>query len=124
MNEFGGRWLTTFGPMELTQDGGRVHGHYLSRGKRCAVEGNVENDRLVFRYEEPGERGEGWFAQPRFGKFAGEWRREGEVGTAGAWAGHRAWDGVWNTTFGPLRLIEERDRVVGFYEGAGPSHIE
>jgi hypothetical protein len=123
MSEFGGRWHTTFGPMELAQDGDRVRGSYFSRGNACAIAGTVENGRLVFRYEEPAEQGDGWFVPSRYGKFTGEWRPDGHDQWFATWEGHRAWDGIWQTTFGPLRLIEEPGRVFGFYEGVGPSHI-
>ena len=34
------------------------------------------------------------------------------------------WDGIWETSFGRVRLIEEGARVHGFYECGGPSEIE
>jgi hypothetical protein len=40
------------------------------------------------------------------------------------WEGHRGFDGLWESTFGPLRLIQEVDRMHGFYEGIGDSTIE
>jgi hypothetical protein len=36
----------------------------------------------------------------------------------------RSWSGVWETTFGRVRLIQTGDHVVGFYDGLGPSSIE
>jgi hypothetical protein len=36
----------------------------------------------------------------------------------------RGWDGIWETDFGRVRLVEERGRVRGFYECGGPSGIE
>jgi hypothetical protein len=34
------------------------------------------------------------------------------------------WDGIWETDFGRVRLIEKRGRVHGLYECGGPSSIE
>jgi hypothetical protein len=34
------------------------------------------------------------------------------------------WDGIWETDFGRLRLVEKRGRVRGFYECGGPSRID
>ena len=34
------------------------------------------------------------------------------------------WDGIWETDFGRVRLVEERRRVRGFYECGGPSSID
>jgi hypothetical protein len=34
------------------------------------------------------------------------------------------WSGVWETSFGRLRLIQTGERVQGFYDGLGPSSIE
>jgi hypothetical protein len=36
----------------------------------------------------------------------------------------RGWDGIWETDFGRIRLIENKGRVHGFYECGGPSAIE
>ena len=34
------------------------------------------------------------------------------------------WGGVWETSFGRLRLVEEGARVRGLYECGGPAHLE
>src|SRR5687768_14134110 len=120
MPDFAGRWLTTFGPMELFREGESVRGVYTRQGAACLIDGRLEGGRLVFRYREPGEEGEGWFEQARHGAFTGRWRADGARDWHD-WHGHREWDGVWETSFGRLRLVAEPDRVVGFYEGAGPS---
>jgi hypothetical protein len=121
MSTFSGKWLTTFGPMELSQDGSSVRGEYHYLSAACSLEGKVSHGRLVFTYREPEVEGEGWFELTRGGKaFAGQFRPAGE----GRWqpcAGERVgFDGLWNSSFGPLRLIEEGERVRGFYPvGAG-----
>jgi len=123
MVNFAGRWLSSFGPMELTQDGLAVSGHYLSRGHRCPIEGAIVGDQLRFRYEEPTEQGTGWFELQRHGKFRGGYTAESAT-NEGTWIGEREFDGIWESSFGRLRLIQEENRIVGFYEGVGSSTIE
>lgn len=123
MSTFAGRWITTFGPMELTDEAGRVHGTYWNQGVACELEGRVDGDRLAFRYREPAEQGEGWFVLRRHGAFAGQWHADGRDAWH-EWRGNRLWDAIWETSFGRLRLVEEADHVSGYYEGAGPSRIE
>lgn len=123
MTTFAGRWMTSFGPMELTEEGEAVRGTYWNQGVPCAIEGTRAGERLDFHYREPAEAGEGWFELSRFGRFAGQWRRDGHDDWY-VWQGQRVWDGVWETSFGRMRLVQEADRVVGFYDGAGPSRIE
>lgn len=123
MSNFTGRWFSTFGPLTLTQEGDTVHGAYHYAGRDSTLEGHVRDGRLVFAYHEPDHDGEGWFELKRDGKFLGAWRMEGSP-RWGAWEGARGFDGVWETTYGRLRLIQEADRVRGFYEGAGSSTIE
>ena len=123
MVDFGGLWLTSFGPMELTQDGLAVSGHYVNRGHRCPIVGTVVGERLRFRYEEPTEQGTGWFELLRHGKFHGGYTPEGAT-HEGTWSGQREFDGIWDSSFGRLRLIQEDARMFGFYEGVGSSTIE
>lgn len=125
MAEFAGKWQTTFGPMELKQLGQHVRGSYLWMGSECAIEGRIAQGRLNFTYEEPAVRGEGWFTLTRRGKaFTGQFHPEGTDRWA-PWEGERiSFDGLWNSTFGPLRLIEDGAHVVGFYEEGGGSHLE
>jgi hypothetical protein len=119
MSDFSGKWLTTFGPMELARDGASFRGVYRYLSTECFVEGEVNRGRLVFRYREPEVHGEGWFELTRGGKaFAGRFRPAGD-GPWLPWEGERVgFDGLWNSSFGLLRLIEEGDQVRGFY-GAG-----
>src|SRR5262249_61559796 len=42
MSTFAGRWVTTFGLMELSQEGEQVHGTYWSQGLPCTLEGRIE----------------------------------------------------------------------------------
>lgn len=118
MSDFSGRWSTTFGPMKLTQQGSSVTGTYQGPNGDCSLAGEVADGRLTFRYEEPTEQGEGWFELKRHGKFLGAWHPDGREGW-GEWNGERGFDGVWETSFGLLRLVQEEDRVFGFYTGGG-----
>lgn len=120
MSDFSGRWITTYGAMDLKQHGNQVSGTY---GGNASIEGKVQGDRLTFRYREPDATGEGWFALERWGKFSGRWRPDG--GSAwGPWRGERGFDGVWTTTYGPMRLLHHDDRIHGFYEGVGPASVD
>src|SRR5262245_615903 len=123
MPDFAGRWLTTFGPMQLVQEGTRVNGFYHSRDQVARIEGDIDGDYLRFRYEEPNESGTGWFTLPRFGKFVGKYLPMGGS-IEGDWRGSRAFDGIWDSTFGRLRIVHDAGRAFGFYEGTGQSTIE
>jgi hypothetical protein len=123
-DDFAGKWQTTFGPMDLTQEGKRVRGTYLYLGSESSIEGELTGGRLVFTYREPTVSGEGWFELARYGKaFQGAFRPE--TGDRwGPWHGERiGFDGLWNSTFGLMRLIEEADKVRGVYEAGGSSTI-
>jgi hypothetical protein len=123
MANFSGRWFTTFGPMELIQDGNQVRGFYSMQQTSCPIEGSVRDGKFYFTYQEPSVEGEGWFELVRHGRFAGEWRPKGAPKWS-FWFGQREFEGIWETSFGLLRLVQEPGRVVGFYEGAGPCGLE
>jgi hypothetical protein len=122
MSDFTGHWHTTFGEMDLQGDGERIHGTYGAR-QECDIEGELENGRLVFTYREPAAAGEGWFEWLRHGKFRGRWREAGSDRWAD-WEGERGFEGVWETTFGRMRLLHHAGRVEGCYEALGGSLIE
>jgi hypothetical protein len=115
MTDFAGLWLTTLGSMELSQAADKVEGFYESGGVRCNISGRLEGGRLVFNYREPTVAGEGWFEQVRSGHFKGQWRPQGESRWS-LWEGWRPFDGIWDSTFGPLRLLQGGDHVLGFYQ--------
>jgi hypothetical protein len=102
-----------------------VRGHYVFRGVRCTITGEVQGDRLAFTYQEPSFRGEGWFELTRKGQaFAGQWRADGDPQWR-PWVGTRVgFDGLWDTDFGRMRLMQDGDRVHGFYELSGGSAVE
>jgi hypothetical protein len=127
MNEredFPGRWHTTFGPMDLEQRGARVRGTYSFGEDECTLEGTVERGRLTFRFAEPDDHGEGWFELTREGQgFRGRWRPE--EGDWGDWVGERwGFDGLWDSDFGLLRLVQQGEEVRGYYEVPPGSLIE
>lgn len=123
MVSLAGRWLTTFGPMELRQDDTRLDGTYWYQGIPSKIEGKIQAGRFNFRYQDASEHGEGWFAQTRFGQFHGQYRPDG-AGEWRAWNGERAWEGIWQTTYGRMRLIQEEGRVYGYYGGVGAARID
>lgn len=144
MPNFAGRWLTTFGQMQLKQHRNQVSGIYQMGPHQCSLQGEIRNGKLVFVYREPGIEGEGWFELFEPGKFRGKWRPLGGVawdswegaqianGTAkpavpGEPAGTSpqpiSFDGLWQTSFGPVRLNQDRDTVTGCYELGGPASI-
>src|SRR6516225_10749299 len=125
MSSFGGEWHTTFGPMNLQQRGNRVHGTYHYMDSDAKIDGKIDHGKLVFRYQEPTVEGEGWLELTGRGKtFAGQFRPDGSPRWE-TWEGERiGFEGLWNTTFGLMRLIEDGDRVHGFYEVGGNSTID
>jgi hypothetical protein len=123
MTDFSGQWFTTFGPMKLEQAGSAIHGAYRSRGALCRIDGEIDGTCFRFRYQEPSEQGQGWFELTRFGRFAGRYQPDGAA-KEHDWQGQREFDGIWESTFGRLRLVQDEDRVHGFYEGVGRSTIE
>ncbi|MBL8517238.1 MAG: hypothetical protein JNM76_09730 [Betaproteobacteria bacterium] len=119
IHAFTGRWRTSFGVLTLNIAGTRVTGHY---GEHGALAGTLDGDTLSFDYEEPGERGSGAFTLKRAGRFVGRYLAEGGD-TPRPWIGERGWDGLYETTFGRLRLLHAADGVEGFYEAAGPAAL-
>jgi len=130
--DFSGNWATSFGPMTLRQQDDRVTGHYIMFGGRCTIEGRVEGRKLTFTYHEPEARGEGWFELAQDGnRFLGRWLEEGSNEWA-PWTGQRVqvdaapvgFDGLWDTTYGPMRLIVDEKKVAGRYAQSGGSTIQ
>src|SRR4051812_40344585 len=103
MTDFTGRWFTSFGPMDLIQEGATVQGTYGAAG---SIHGSVAGAKLTFQYAEPAESGEGWFVMRRQGKFSGEYVPEGGI-HARSWDGVRGFDGIWDSSFGRMRIIQD-----------------
>ncbi len=113
---FAGTWQTTFGDMVLQQDGVNVTGAYVSAGLTGQITGKVEGRTLTFTYKEPAAAGEGSFdLSPDGASFTGRWRVAGTQ-PWGEWQGQRVdaagavvattFSGVWNTSFGSMRLTQ------------------
>lgn len=127
---FAGTWETTYGPMTLTQEGNKVRGQYVMEGDKCSIEGTVEKNRLTFIYREPDVEGEGWFELAEDGKsFAGKWR-EKEATEWSAWQGKRfltppadSFTGLWQTSYGRMRLKQTGDQVQGSYTYTSESTV-
>lgn len=124
MANFSGKWHSTFGPMSLRHRGLQVRGSYVRLGVECFLEGRVDKGKLHFTYQEPGEQGRGYFELTRGGRaFSGAYQPVGATGWY-PWSGERVgFDGLWDSSFGLLRLIEEDDAVLGYYEIGGRSTI-
>ena len=120
---FSGDWATTYGDMALTESSGAVTGTYMMEGSVCALDGRRENGTLVFTYREPDASGEGRFRlAPDGASFEGEWRAKGTEKFI-PWLGRRrlppaagsAFDGLWETNFGRLRLTGAGAEFSGYY---------
>jgi hypothetical protein len=120
--------------MKLSQDGDKVMGSYEMEGQHCTIEGKLEKNRLVFTYREPNARGEGWFELASDGKrFAGKWR-ENSAGAWNDWSGERSisaatarndrFAGLWETSYGRMRLVQKDNKVSGSYSLNGGSTVE
>jgi hypothetical protein len=123
MKSFAGRWITSFGPMELRQDGDAITGQYWYQGHPCQIEGSLQGERFVFRYEDSTGGGEGWFEHLSYGQIRGQYHLDG-ADQAHPWQGEREWDGIWDTSFGRMRLMQDHDRIHGHYDGATAGTIE
>ncbi len=126
-DSFAGVWETTFGPLTLTQKGDEVKGTY----PLGTLQGKVEKNKLTFTYKERDAAGEGWFELAQDGKsFEGKWRQTGDKEWQ-AWTGRRRVDavekgfaGLWDTSFGKMRLAQQADRIRGTYVYAAGSSID
>lgn len=123
---FAGEWQTTFGPMVLSQEGDRVRGTYELDGGR--IDGAVTGDVLRFTYTENRAAGEGEFTLAPTGRsFEGKWRVRGTEEWR-TWTGTKlvandTFEGVWQTSFGPMRLVVTGAAAAGTYALGGGSTI-
>lgn len=117
---FSGRWFTSFGPMVLKCDGSRVAGTYGPHGTENTIDGTIENGHLVFRYSEQVEQGGGSFALKRANCFSGSYLADGRPRTL-PWFGWRGFDGLWDTSIGRVRIVQDYDGVRAFHEFPGAS---
>jgi hypothetical protein len=72
-----GLWETSYGRMRLVQTGAKVSGEY-SYSALSTIDGEVEGNRLTFKYSEGETGGEGWYELAEDGEsFEGKWREDG-----------------------------------------------
>lgn len=129
-SDFSGHWETTFGPLTLSGPGSRLSGNYPGG----EISGEVDGNRFSFWYGEVEESGEGWFEMAADGlSFRGRWRPAGAGNPWGDWVGRRSskpqtvapnFDGLWQSSFGRMRLTQSSDVVHGVYDLAGGATIE
>lgn len=90
--QFGGKWETTYGTMELTQKGNRVTGSYSTN--KGQITGDIVGNELRFIWFEQanGSGGRGVFVLAEDGmSFAGPWyTHENPEASAGVWSGKRS----------------------------------
>jgi len=117
MTTFAGRWITSFGTMELQQTASAIAGRYWYQGQPGNIKGTLNGERFAFRYDDLAGAGEGWFEPLGYGRFRGSYLLDGAEHWQ-SWQGEREWDGIWDSSFGRMRLIQEEGRVHGHYDGA------
>lgn len=118
--DFSGTWETTYGEMTLTQKDSEVRGTYQMGVQTSTIGGKVEKTRLTFTYQESDTKGEGWFELSADGQeFQGQWREKDHEAWQ-PWIGKRkqsqsGFAGLWNTTYGKMRLLQTGDKIQGTY---------
>ncbi len=123
---FEGDWETSFGHMKLQVKGTSVKGSYrLPGGRPNEIQGTVDGLTLQFTYAEPEATGQGKFTLSADGEsFDGRWRQQG-VNQWFPWVGRRGepepidFSGVWKTSFGLMRIIQQGKKITGCYQFAG-----
>jgi len=123
---FTGEWATTYGDMTLTESSDSVAGTYIMEGQVCSLDGRREGSTLTFTYREPDSSGDGRFRISADEKsFEGEWRAKGAPKYI-PWLGRRraapepaaAFNGLWDTSFGRMRLTASDGAFTGYYSFA------
>ncbi|MEM8667961.1 MAG: hypothetical protein AAGG48_10620 [Planctomycetota bacterium] len=115
---FAGEWNTDYGALQLTQEGDSVQGRY----RLGTVSGTVDGRVLTLRYQESSASGEAEFVLSDDGqRFKGKWRESGEPEYL-SWNGTRVlsptrnFAGLWETSFGLMRLTQTDGEVTGAYD--------
>jgi len=126
--DFTGDWQTTYGPMTLSESSGTVKGSYINEGSVISLEGKIQkNGVLEFSYRDAEDSGTGWFRLNDGAlSFEGRMREQGSSGAV-PWIGNRQWTpgstetfaGLWETSFGRMRLKLEGNRITGAYAYKG-----
>ena len=120
---FAGDWATTYGDMTLSESSSSVTGTYIMEGEVCSLDGTRAGSILSFTYREAQASGEGRFRLSADGNsFDGEWRARGSDKFI-PWRGRRraapgartGFAGLWETSFGRLRLSGSDESYTGYY---------
>ncbi|MEM7315486.1 MAG: hypothetical protein AAF497_20275 [Planctomycetota bacterium] len=114
---FAGKWRTTYGVMSLTVSDNQASGTY----GLGTVTGTIEGSEFKFSYTEPNAAGEGVFTLSENGKsFTGKWK-DNRGSRWLPWTGERivvqplGFAGLWQSTYGPMRLGKTNDDISGNY---------
>ena len=123
-----GTYDTNFGALTIKVDGNQVTGTYPHDSGR--IEGTLEGNRIVGKWYEaptyapPHDAGDFEFVFPSdFKSFAGKWRYGfGGKEWSGDWHGAKtnlivgaSLSGNWDTTFGPMALIQTGNKISATY---------
>lgn len=125
-----GTWKTSFGVVQLIQNGNRVSGLY---GQLGVIEGLINENELEARFTKRGKVGRLLFVQIEAGQFKGSWFWEtGDFDEAFTWNGKRVSEevqtssqdgnpltGEWETSFGKVHLVQDDKKVYGLYSNVG-----
>ena len=116
---FEGRWETTYGEMQLQLSGKYMEGNYPGGELRGAVTDNT----FAFYYKDESENGQAKFElSPDGNRFTGRYKASGSKEWQ-KWDGTRAkprgFHGLWNTSYGKLRLNVSGTEVTGAYNYQG-----
>ena len=120
---FAGTWFTSFGRLRLEAKGDGWAGAYRYGTSDGELAGKIEDGELRFRYRDAFDTGTGAFRLLRSGRFVGHYRVKGSKHVR-RWDGERGFDGVWETTFGPMRMVHDGVAVRGTYGDRGDAAIE
>jgi hypothetical protein len=88
----------------------------------CPIEGSLRDGKFHFTYRSRPLKARAGLRLVRHGRFAGQWRPKGSS-TWSSWRGEREFEGIWETSFGLLRLVQEPEHVLGVYEMKGPDPV-
>ena len=123
LSSFAGTWFTSFGRLKLEARGAGWVGTYRYGTSDGELSGRLERGELRFRYRDAFDSGTGSFRLARSGRFVGRYRVKGSKHQR-RWDGERAFDGVWETTFGPMRMTHDEAGVRGIYGDRGEAMLE
>ncbi|MEM7454374.1 MAG: hypothetical protein AAF456_08455 [Planctomycetota bacterium] len=121
--DFSGHWDTNYGLLILQQDGESISGSYESDGTIGTVQGILEGNIAMLAFRDNVQSGEAKFELNDNGRrLSGAWRPEGNFSWQ-PWNGRRTaapnFSGLWDTSYGKMRLVQNGDEVEGFYNFRG-----